>query len=345
MLDNVESMRKLDKFHVIDAIESFPEQCEEAIEMARQNSKNIKLKKPKSVAVCGMGGSGIAGDILAGLFPDRDIRVFKDYVLPNYVGKDYLVFIVSYSGNTEETISMFQQALKRRCKIIAISSGGEIERMAVENRIRHIKIPEGLPPRFAFAYLFFPLIVILAKLKFINKQNLDRIVKHLKETRDEITTSIPTKNNPAKRIALKLFGSVPIIQGFGKYSAVAYRAKSQFNENSKLPAFHEIYPEMNHNSILGWEHAESLTKSFGVVVLRDEHESEKIRKRIEFTKKVLKKSARCVVEIWSTYPLDISRVLSTMYVLDFVSVYLGLLRGEDPGENSLLTQLKNILKK
>ncbi|UCC92069.1 MAG: hypothetical protein JSV39_02295, partial [Candidatus Aenigmatarchaeota archaeon] len=165
------------------------------------------------------------------------------------------------------------------------------------------------------------------------------------ETRDEIKPEIRMSDNPAKRIAMRLIDSVPVVQGFGIYEPVANRARTQFNENSKVPSFSEVYPELNHNSILGWEGGGYLARNFSVILIRDEKESERIRKRIEFTKKLLRKSAKSMIEVWSFYPYELSRMLSTMYILDFVTVYLGILRNKDPGDDSLLLKLKTILKR
>jgi len=341
IIDEPKEMEKLDFYKILPSLENFPEQCEEGITIGRESA--IKIKKPERVFICGMGGSGIVGDIIAGLFPNKEIRVFKDYGLPEYVNKNDLVFCISYSGETEETLSAFKEAVKRGCEIIGVASGGQLEIECGKKSAPFIKIPKGLKPRFALGYLLMPTLVILEKIKFIEKQNLELVVKNLKETREEIKIGTYTKDNPAKRIALKIMDTIPVVQGFGMYAPIAYRAKTQFNENAKIPSFSEIFPELNHNSLLGWQDG-SLGGNFSVIIIRDEKESEQMKRRIDFTKKTIKKSARNVIEIWSAYPYALSRVLSTMYVLDFVSVYLAFLRGKDPGEDTLLTTLKTILK-
>jgi glucose/mannose-6-phosphate isomerase len=272
-----------------------------------------------------------------------EIKVIKGYGLPEYVTANDLVFVVSYSGDTEETVSTFREAARRGCRIIAVTSGGEIERECFKRGIECVRIPKGAKPRFALGYMLFPVITVLEKLKFVEKQNLDLVIKNLKETRDEIKTAIPMNDNLAKRIAFKLLDSVPVVHGFGIYEPVVYRARTQFNENSKVVSLSETYPELNHNSILGWEDGSS-ARNFSVIIIRDNSESEMMRKRIEFTKQLLKKSARSVIEVWSVYPYGLSRALSTMYVLDFVTVYLAFLRGKDPGDDSLISKLKTILK-
>ncbi|MEM5871434.1 MAG: bifunctional phosphoglucose/phosphomannose isomerase [Candidatus Aenigmatarchaeota archaeon] len=341
IIDEPKEMEKLDIFKVLDVLEKFPEQCEDAIKIGCEFK--IKIKKPKRVFICGMGGSGIVGDIVKDIFINKEIHVVKDYFLPEYANENDLVFCVSYSGDTEETLSVFKDALKKKCKTICISSGGQLEIECGKHHIDFIKIPQGLKPRFALGYLLFPIISVLEKMRFVEKQNLDLIVKNLKETREEIKPSIPSNNNPAKRIAMKLIDTIPIIQGFGVYKSIAYRAKTQFNENAKIPSFSEVYPELNHNSLLGWQDG-SLGKNFSLVIIRDSSESEKIMKRIDFTKDILKKNVRNVIEVYSAFPNQLSRVFSNMYVLDFVSVYLAFLRGKDPGEDSLLSELKTILK-
>ncbi|MCK5023135.1 MAG: hypothetical protein KAS04_03105, partial [Candidatus Aenigmarchaeota archaeon] len=209
--------------------------------------------------------------------------------------------------------------------------------------IQYVNIPKGIKPRFALGYLLLPMIVILEKLKFIEKQNLDLLIKNLIDTREEIGIQSPYKNNSAKKIAAELVDTIPIVQGFGAYEPIAYRAITQFNENSKIPSFSENYPELNHNSILGWWGAGSIGKYMTVLIIRDDNETESIRKRIEFTKKVMEKTSKLLIEIWSEYPYGLSRALSTMYVLDFISVYLGILRNKDPGDDSIISKMKTIL--
>ena len=198
ILDDPKEIEKIDISKVVKVMDRFPEQCEEGIEIGRKFVKKFEMEKPERVCICGMGGSGIAGDILAGALPDKDIRVFKGYELPKYIGKGDLVFAVSYSGNTEETLSIFREALSGGCEIIAITSGGELERECVKHSIDYVKIPKGIKPRFSLGYLLFPIIVILEKIEFVKRQKLDLVVKNLRETREEIGTVTPMKDNPAK---------------------------------------------------------------------------------------------------------------------------------------------------
>jgi glucose/mannose-6-phosphate isomerase len=345
ILEDIIGMMEIDRRNALGVVRNFPEQCEEAIRIGKEFSKNLNLKKPRSVCVCGMGGSAITGDILRTWLKDYDIRVFRGYDLPEYVDRDSLVFVSSYSGNTEETLSMFRQAFRRKLNIIGIASGGKLEKECKEESIPLIKIPGGMQPRYAIAYLLFPLLVVLKKIRFIKEgSDLGRVIKNLKETRDELTPDVKTKDNPAKRIAVRLRGKIPLIYGFGKFEAIALRAKAQFNENSKIHSFSDNFPELSHNTVEGWESPRDLSKMFAVIFIRDKDEDKETRTRIEFTEDAVKSAGGSFIEIHSVYRSDLSRILSVMYMLNFVSVYLGILYRKDPSKTELLTDLKYILR-
>ncbi len=345
ILDDVKLMKEFDHLKILDSIVKFPEHCEKGIKIGEDFAKKNKIKKPKSVCLCGMGGSAIAGDILKNVIPDKQIVVVRDYKIPEFVDKTWLVIVSSYSGGTEEPIHCLNQAIEKKLDIVGICSGGELARLLKKKRKPVIKVQSGLPPRYGTGYMLFPLLVLLNKIGFSGlKTNLKSVVMNLQETRDEIKPDVPMKNNISKRIAFKLKNTIPMVMGSGDYESVCYRAKTQFNENSKIPAMVEILPEMNHNSILAFENAHHLTKRFSVLLIRDESEGVQIRKRMEFTKILLRKSCDSLTEIWSFYPSLLGRMLSIMYILDFVSVYLAFVYENDPGEYSMLFELKRILK-
>lgn len=345
ILDDIIGMMEVDRRNMLGVARDFPEQCEEAIRIGKEFSKTLRMKKPKSVCICGVGGSAIPGDILRTWLRDHDIRVFRTYDLPKYVDKDFLVFVISYSGNTEEPLSLFKQAVKRKCEMICIASGGTLEKECKEAGTPFIKIPGGMKPRAAIAYLFFPLLMVLRKVRFLKEGiDLGRVVRNLKELRDELTPDIKTKDNTAKRIAIRLRGKIPLIYGFGKFEAIALRAKIQFNENSKIHSFSENFPELSHNTIMGWRSPKDLSKRLSVIFMRDNEEDEDMTKRIEFTEDVVKNAGGSITEIHSAYPSDLSRILSIMYTLNFASIYLGILYRKDPTDTDLLTDQKYILR-
>lgn len=335
---------ELDKLKMYEIVENFPEHCEKAIEISKISLKNLKLIKPRKIATCGMGGSAIGGDLLKNWLPSLEIKVIRGYELPEYIDKHYLLFAVSYSGNTEETLSVFNQAVKREIKIIAISSNGKLEKLCKKKKIPLIRIPTGMPPRSALPYLFLPMIVALEKVGIVKKQKeIKDTLKVLKKLKFELKPEVKTSKNISKQIALKLRGKIPVIYGFGCYEAVAYRAKTQFNENSKVPAFSENFPELNHNAILGWL-SKNLSKNFCVIVLRDKNETPKMKKRIEFTKKIVTKSSASIIELHGIGKTKLAKMLSLIYILDFASIYLAFLYKKDPSDTQLISELKRYIR-
>jgi glucose/mannose-6-phosphate isomerase len=335
---------KLDKLKMYEIVENFPEHCERAIEISKNFLKDLRLVKPRKIATCGMGGSAIGGDLLKNWLPNLDIKVIRGYELPEYVDKGYLLFAVSYSGNTEETLSVFNQAVKRGIKIIAISSNGKLEKLCKKKRVSLIKIPTGMPPRSALPYLFLPMVIVLEKVGVVKKgREIKDALKVLKKLKSELKPEVKTSKNISKQIALKLKGKIPVIYGFDCYEAVAYRAKTQFNENSKVPSFSENFPELNHNAILGWL-SKDLGKSFCVIIIRDKNETSKMKKRIEFTKKVISKSGASIIELRGRGKTKLAKMLSLIYILDFASIYLAFLYKKDPSDTQLISELKRYIR-
>jgi len=275
------------------------------------------------------------------------VEVCRDYSLPAYVDEETLVFATSYSGNTEETLSCFLEAVEKECMTIAVTSDGILQEFSEKTGLPFVKLPEGYPPRTAVPYLFFPLIASLRKLRVLPKvdEEIDEAVGILKEVRKEIRPESPASKNLAKKIALGVEGSVPLVSGFGFYEGVALRMKTQFNENSKTPAKIEVFPELNHNETVGWTGLRRLTKSFSIILIRDHDESPEIRTRIEVTKKlVFDEGAAKVLEIWSRGRGRLARMLSTMYVGDFASFYLAILYGLNPTPVKIIDELKKRLE-
>ena len=232
--------------------------------------------------------------------------------------------------------------------LVAVSSGGVLQEFSERLKIPLVKLPEKIQPRCAFPYLFFPLLIVLKKLGLVEPEcgEVEEAIEVLREIRDEVKPESPTSRNLAKRLALDVKDSVPIIYGFGMYGGVAQRMKTQFNENSKIPSKCEVFPELNHNEIVGWTGPERLTKNFTVILIRDKNEPSEIKARIDVTKKlVLEKKAGKVIEVYARGRSKLARVLSVLYVGDFASVYLAILYGVDPTPVDVITRMKAELKK
>jgi len=349
ILDQPEKVKKIDKSEMLSHLMKTPNYCRDAVKRTKQVKVPEKVK-PKNILIAGMGGSAIGGEILQDWLRDElpiPIQVCKDYTLPAYVNKDTLFFANSYSGNTEETLSAFLEAARRKCTTITITSGGHLLSFSKELQVPYVAIPSQLPPRVAIPYLFFPLPVFMERMEVIPslEGDLQETIHVLKKVGEENSPKIPTEDNPAKKLALELMETIPIIYGFRQYQSVAHRLKTQFNENSKVPSKHDVFPELNHNETVGWEAPELLTKNHSVILIRDHDEPPEIRHRIETTKSLVLHKAKKVLEIHARGEGKLAKMFSVLCVGDFASVYLAILQEVDPTPVKIIDEVKRELGK
>ena len=319
-----------DPSNMLKVIEDFPLQCRTALELPKGMTVSGKVDK---IVVCGMGGSAVGGDLLKIYMHDSKVPVFvvRDYKVPNFVDENTLVFAVSYSGNTEETSSAFEDAQRKKAKIVAVTSGGQLGVMAK----KAIKIPSGLQPRAALGYTFFPVLGVLA-----NSGIVDVKGKEIEEMLD-ILSKTDEFRAVGERIAKKIGLRTPIIYASEMLNAVAYRWKTQFNENSKAAAFHHSFSEMNHNEIAGYQ---SINKNdFVAIFIRDKNDNDRVKKRMDVTKEII--SSRVdVEEVFTRGEGLLSRIFSGIYYGDFASYYLALANRVDPTPVTVIENLKKKLK-
>jgi len=346
-LDSFDEIRKIDKGDMLSFCMDAPRHYSKAAQVA--TGFKVDFPKPENIIVAGMGGSAIGGELLKDWAQDTSrvpIEVCRDYHLPAYANKSTLVFCTSYSGETEETLSVFLEALKRKCKIVSLSSGGALREFAEKLNVPHLLVPSGMAPRATLPYLFLPLPTILEKIDFASGVNaeLRETIRILKQVSAENSPEKQTKNNMAKTLATKINGTMPMVYGFRFYRAVAQRMKTQINENSKNLAKWEYFPELNHNEIVAWEEAEEFASHVSVIFVRDADEPEEIKNRIEFTKETINKTSAKTFEVWSKGKGKIARMSSIICTGDFTSVYLAVLRGVDPTPVKTISILKERLK-
>lgn len=306
---------------------------------------NIKKENIRYVVVTGLGGSAISGDLLQN-FCKGEIKipysVNRNYFLPDFVDEHSLVIVSSYSGNTEESISALNHALKNKCQIICISTGGKISQTAKENNIPVVVLPSGLQPRYALGVSFFSLMKIFQSLNLIADQSkyVDEI-QQLWKVNGEIFSK---ESNPAISFAEKIVGYTPIIYSATDVtSAVGYRFKCQFNENSKLHAFHNVIPELNHNEIIGWESFEEDKFQSKLIIINDDSYLSQIKKRIEITSELAAKSGIEVLELSSKKAHLKVRLMDLIYLTDWITYYTAVLRTFDPTEINNINTLKERL--
>lgn len=350
LLDDQSWLTQQDPSGMLGLVEGLPAQCREAERIAR----SVPLPdwpKPCNVVVLGMGGSAIGGDLVRGLAAEQcsvPVLVNRDYSLPRYVTAGSLVIASSYSGNTEETLTGYARAKERGARIVAITAGGELARLATADGWPVLRIPGGLSPRAAIGYSFVPLLVTLERLGLLPPQEeaLAETVKVLERQRERLGREVRVEQNPAKALALALVGNAPLILGSEGWKGVAaYRWKCQVNENSKVPAFWNVFPELNHNETVGWEASKEVLQRLHVVVLRDSKDNPRNARRVEVTKSIMGRSAAGVTEFWAEGESALARLFSLIYPGDFATVYLALLNGIDPTPVKAIDYLKSELQR
>ncbi|MEK6968574.1 MAG: bifunctional phosphoglucose/phosphomannose isomerase [Nanoarchaeota archaeon] len=309
-------------------IDSFPEQIRTGYELG----KGISLHKPSKVVFCGMGGSAIAGSLLLpfleGIVPAVSNRY---YGLPKFIDKKALVVLISYSGNTEETIATFGEALAAKFTMVVVTSGGELEKLAIANKVPVIKLPADMPPRASLGFQFFALLRLFVENKLLSIPDISGVANFAEDKSVE---------ELAKKIAKECKGTVPLIYASEPNGAVAYRWKTQFNENSKVHAFFHVLPELNHNEILGY------TKTFAKTLTLfldypDDHE--RVRKRVLVTQELIKPSKSIVIDIKGSSPLE--RFAYVIHLGDLITYYLAEELKIDPYPVPVIERLKEELKK
>jgi len=307
----------------------------------------IRYADVDKIIFAGMGGSAIAGDIVKD-WAEGEAKVpmetVRSYHLPAYADDNTLVFLISYSGDTEETLSCMLDAVKKGCKMICISSDGALQRVAQALGLPLIGLPKMAAARVSFPYLFAPLPYLLAKLKILSS---DMVEKEMSEATDmvskltrEYVIEAPFEKNFAKKAALQIFGTVPVIYSYSQYRSVGLRFKTQVNENCKLPARCDVFPELDHNEIMGWEASKQIIKHYTLILLRGPEEPREVKTRIEVLKEKFFKKARSVIEINAQGQTALARIFSLLFTADMISMYLSVLHRRDPVASKTFQILK-----
>ncbi len=342
-LNDLEYLVHIDQRGMLDVITTLPESAEEAIDAAEK--VDLKIRPFKNLIITGMGGSAVGGLLLRDWLQPTSrvpIVVYRDYILPSFVGKDTLLFAVSYSGNTEETLSSFEDGRGKGAKIVAFTSGGELEKRVRSAHIPLFKMPPGFQPRAALAHQFFSLVVAARKAGIIQDSwwEVKEALNVLKELREEMRPENSIKSNPAKRLAEELKSYIPLVYGSHIHEAVAYRWNTQLNENSKSPAGFSIIPEAFHNAIMAGEADRALLSKLCVVFLLDPMEGEHLEAKTRRFINLIKPNFGKVLEVTARGEGRLARILSALYVGDYVSAYLGVLYGKDPSTVESIDRLK-----
>ncbi len=340
--------KQLDPSGLGRRIADFPHHCREAWEDALALSLPPQYATVERVVVMGMGGSAIGGDLLSDLASLEDapqVTVVRDYTLPQWVDEKTLALACSYSGNTEETLSAFHQALERGAKCVAVTSGGTLAKEAREARLPVYAIDFSGEPRSALAYLFLAPVAILQKLGLIVDKSaaLQEALEELDGLQHEIRPSTPSASNKAKQIALALNGRAVVVYGAGYFSAVARRWKTQLNENSKAWAFWETLPELNHNAVVGYPFPKDMQSKGYVVMLAPRGLHPQVVKRYMITDTLLEQAKVPHRMEAGRGESPLSEMLTCIHLGDHVSYYLAALYGVDPAPVKTIDYVKGNL--
>ncbi|MCS7081884.1 MAG: bifunctional phosphoglucose/phosphomannose isomerase [Bacteroidetes bacterium] len=323
----------------------FPEDWSEAHALATEALADWLPSRPvHQVLVAGMGGSAIGGDLLRAYLRDRapaPILVCRHYSVPTFVGPHTLVLVCSYSGQTEETLSAYEQAVAQGAQVLVVSSGGRAAELAARYGHRLVRIPPGRPPRTALAYLFAPLLHAAWRAGLCADPHTE-----IAETAQLLEAHLAryahaSEHNPAVRLAQALFGKLPILYaGHGPMEAVALRWRGQLAENAKVLAYGHVLPEMNHNEIVGWQNLPELLRQMAVVFLHDPEDHPRVRQRMRITRRLIQPHAASVHDLYAEGQGRLARMLGLIYLGDWTSYYLALLYEVDPTPVAKIDLLK-----
>lgn len=322
-------------------ISNFTGQLKHALEITQYTELSPFKKEIKNIVICGMGGSGIGGNIVSEAVASKikiPIIINKDYSVPNFVGKNSLVIISSYSGDTEETIKAMNEAIDSESKIVCITTGGKIAEIATQKKIDLILIPKGMPPRAAIAYSIVQILHILIFHTIISFKFNNNLLAAIELIDAEENNVIKDAKETAKLLADKL----PIIYSITGMESVALRFRQQLNENAKMLCWHNVFPELNHNELQGWSEKDN---DKALIIFRNDNDISRIAKRIDISSDIISNYNITFKEVYSKGNTTLEQILYLIHWGDWVSYFIAEIKDIDPMDIQTITYLKSELAK
>jgi glucose/mannose-6-phosphate isomerase len=337
----------LDSIGMFDLAAALPEQVAAAAVLADQVEGGLPEHDDiENVVVLGMGGSGIAGDILAavaGPFMSVPITVIKGYEAPSFIGEGTLCFAVSYSGGTEETLEAAQTAADAGARLVVLSTGGALVALAESVGAPHVVLPEIPMPRAGVGAVSIPALALLDRVGLFPgaREYIVDTIDQLSRRRDKLIKD----GSSAQRLAREIGRTIPIAYGGDAIGSVAaYRFKCQVNENAKAPAFSAALPEMCHNEICGWgQHGDVTRQVMTVVRFRHDFEHPQVARRFELTYDVIDEVVHAIVDVHAAGDGGLAQLFDLIIQGDFISLHMAADAGVDPGPIPVLLDLKAAL--
>jgi len=322
-------------------ISNFTQHLSEALAIGEDAQLEHRSTQINNVLISGLGGSGIGGTIVSQLTEQQasvPINVNKDYFIPAYVNAQTLVIISSYSGNTEETLSAMKQACDLKAEVVCITSGGEVLQIAKDHNLNHIIIPGGMPPRACLGYSLTQLFFMLHHYGIIGDAFRGQIAKAISLLKAEEENI----HRLSKELAKKIHKTTPVIYSAANFEGVGIRFRQQLNENSKQLCWHQVFPEMNHNELVGWK---SGSEKLSVILFRNSSDYERTQTRFETCKEIFSRYTSNISEVVSKGDSDLERALYLIHIGDWISWYLSELNQADAMEIEVIDYLKSELSK
>jgi glucose/mannose-6-phosphate isomerase len=347
LLDDVAALAANDPSGMLDAVLGLAQQCREGFRAGLRTDDLPSCDGITAVVVCGMGGSGVAGDLVQALYRDRlglPATVAKGPVLPEFCGKDTLVVASSYSGNTAETLACFEEATGRGCRVVAITSGGELGRRAGDRGVAVVPVASGFQPRAAVGHLTFGVLGALEAMGVVPSlaAEVEHVAGILEELRDRVGPQVPAASNPAKSVAAAIGSRFPVVWAADGVGAVAAgRWRTELNENAKVPAFSAALPELDHNEVVGW--SSGMGERFVLLTLRHPGEHPDVASRFPVSVEVAMSSGMTHREVRADGDTPLSCLMALVMLGSATSVYLAALRGVDPAPIDAIARIKRAL--
>ncbi|HLF76264.1 MAG TPA: bifunctional phosphoglucose/phosphomannose isomerase [Dehalococcoidia bacterium] len=325
-----------------------PQQCREAWEDVRGFTLPESYRYIDNVIVAGMGGSAIAGDFLQALCyteSDKAVTVVRGYHLPRWADERTLVIACSHSGNTEETLAIYEQARQRGCKLAASTTGGSIKALAGAAGVPLLAYDFYPEPRSAFGHSFVRLLAIAraAAVLDVTEARMQAAIEEIESMQPSLGEDVPDASNPAKALATRLFDRLGLVIGAEFLAPVARRWKTQLNENSGCWAIWDELPELHHNTVVGLTLPAQTAKSIHAVILEHPALTDRVRLRCQITTELFDRSGISYERLEAGGPESLAAMLRSVYLGSMVSYYLALLNNVHPSEIDNINYLKDRL--
>ncbi len=348
VIESVERIRAADPGNMLDRIKDLPKQVRDAWTIARAAQLPPAHGDVRNITVAGMGGSAIGGDLAAALLAGElkvPMSVHRDYGLPAYVGRDSLVIASSYSGNTEESLSSFEEAQRRGARVLVLTTGGKIADLARAAKYPVITFSYPAQPRAALGYSLGLVLGALTRLGFVRDLSADIESALADVAKLEERVHEGARTNDAKKLAIELYGRVIFAYGGGVLGVMARRVKGQWNENAKNWGAFDVLPELNHNGVVGFPHPDIARDALTVLLLRSDRDNPRHKLRFDVTRELLDRASIPHKTLQFSGASMLSEVLQLTLFTDYVSFYVALLNGVDPSPVKSIDYLKERLAK